>query len=311
MTTVAAALCAVSALVPAAEPPRVVVSIAPLHSIVAGVMSGVGTPELMVRGYGSPHSYQLRPSDAVKLTDADIVFWIGEALESFLAKPIAALARRARIVGLIRTDGLILLPSRSGGVWETPADVSHAQDHRKPGVHAHGYGELDPHIWLDAGNAKLIVREIVRQLVSVDPANATSYEANGKTLQRRIDEMDGQFMRRLAPVRQVPYVVFHDAYQYLEQRYGLNVMGSVAAAPDRMPSARRLQALRREIRQRGARCVFREPQFTSALVETILEDTSARAGVLDPLGTQFTPGPQAYFEMMNTNVTQLVDCLSS
>ena len=98
--------------------PRVVVTVKPLHSLVAGVMAGVGEPDLLIRGAGSPHTYSLKPSDAHLLENAQVVFWVGEPLETFLAKPLAALGARAHIVELMRVPGITLLPGRAGGSWD-------------------------------------------------------------------------------------------------------------------------------------------------------------------------------------------------
>ncbi len=144
----------------------------------------------------------------------------------------------------------------------------------------------------------------------MDPENAATYRANTDRLWQRIDAMEIRIASRLAPVRTIPFVVYHDAFQYFEESFGLNAVGSVTVSPDRMPSARRIKALREKIVESGARCVFREPQFESALVQVLLEDSDARAGVIDPLGTDVAPGPDAYFELMDSNTDALVDCLN-
>jgi zinc transport system substrate-binding protein len=298
----ARALLAAAILLPgagtaAAQAPRVVASIAPVHALVAGVMQGVGTPDLIVRGYGSPHGYQMRPSDARSLDRADVVFWIGAPLETFLQRPLRSLAGRARVVGLLAVEGMTLYAARAGGAWD-PVEPA-----ERPGA-------SDPHIWLDPGNARRIVAAVVRTLGEVDPAHRATYRANGAALSRRLEALDDELRRRLAPVRAVPYVVFHDSYQYLEKRYGLNAVGSITVGPDRAPGARRLRTLRARLAELGARCVFREPQFRSALVDTIVEGTAAGGAMLDPLGAGFPPGAEAYFQMMTANAAAIVDCLS-
>jgi len=280
----------------AAEAPRVVVSIAPIQSLVAGVMAGVGVPKLIVRGYGSPHHYQMRPSEAAALARADLVFWVGPALETFLERPLASLAREARIVELLALEGVTRYPARPGGVWERPAAA------------AAGVG-VDPHLWLDADNARRIVAEAVRRLSAADPANAPAYGANGAAVMRRLEATDRALRRRLQPVRDVPYVVAHDAFQYFERRYGLRPVGSLTLAPERLPGARRIRELKAQMAALGVRCVLREPQFETALIDTIVEGTGTRRGVVDPIGAGFAPGPDAYFEMMHANAAALVTCL--
>ncbi len=283
--------------------PSVVVSIAPLHSLVAGVMAGVSEAELLLRGYTSPHAYQLKPSQAAQLSDADIVFWIGPDMETFLRRPLRALRGTTRTLGLMDAPGIELLPNRVGGPWE---EEGHAfETAGEPSVpHA-----FDPHLWLDPANAKHIVRAIAEVLIEIDPASAAAYRRNAVELERRIDELDVALGRELASVRDVPYVVFHDAFQYLEHRYRLNAVGSVVVRPDLMPSARRIVRLRAKVLDSGARCVFSEPQFRSSLLPTIVEGTELKSGILDPIGATLIPGPDLYFELMRRNASALVDCL--
>ena len=286
-----------------AKAPRVVVRIAPIHSLVAGVMAGVGVPGLIVRGYGSPHHYQMRPSEAAALEAADLVFWVGRSLETFLVRPLSTLARKARIVELMGLDGLTRLGARRPDAWSGHRPGSDSAAPRPGRV-------VDPHIWLDAGNARRIVAEAIRRLGAVDPARRPIYESNGAALMRRIEAFDRELQRRLAPLREVPFVVVHDAFQYFERRYGLRAVGAVVAGPNRLPGVRALQTLRSTIIAVEARCVFREPQVDSGLVDTIVEGTGANRGVLDPLGARLTPGPDAYFEMMTANAAAMVDCLA-
>lgn len=294
--------------------PKVVASIAPVHALVAGVMEGIGEPALILRGYGSPHAYQLRPSGAMKLSEAEVIFRIGEPLETFLQKPLSTLARKARVVDLLETEGLTLLHNRKAGAWTPRLHEEQETGTRYSGQeyaeHEYHHGEFDAHIWLDPDNAKRIVAEIVRSLSHADPTNAQTYASNGAKLVRHINAMDREARRKLAPVQNIPYVVFHDAYQYLETHYSLNAVGSITVSPDRMPSARRLKELRAKIKELRARCVFVEPQFESALINTIIEGTDAGRGVLDPLGSTFEPGPESYFNMMNANISAIVGCLS-
>ena len=277
-----------------------VASIGPVHSLAAAVMGDLGEPLQIVRGYGSPHTYQMRPSDAASLRDADLVLWIGPSLETFLERPLAGGRDGTRVVALSAVPGLALLANRSAGVRK---DDAHSDEHRE-------IGSYDPHIWLSPFNAKLMAGAIAKELSALDPGNAATYRANTDRLWQRIDAMEVRIASRLAPVRRIPFVVFHDAFQYFEESFGLNAVGSVTVSPDRMPSARRIKALREKIVESGARCVFREPQFESALVQVLLEDSDARAGVIDSLGTDVVPGPDAYFELMDSNTDALVDCLS-
>ncbi|MDP6388992.1 MAG: zinc ABC transporter substrate-binding protein [Alphaproteobacteria bacterium] len=265
-----------------AEPPRVVVSIKPIHSLVAGVMQGVGAPTLLISGAGSPHSYALRPSEARALGNADIIFWVGPGMEDFLAKPLATLSGGAVAVALATT----------------------------PGIEVPNGGEHDMHIWLDPANAKALVRTIALELSEIDEANTARYAVNAAGLSIKLDALLGELRAMLAPVKAKPYITFHDAYGYFEHRFGLASAGAIAINPDRKPGARRLYQIRDKIAETGVGCVFREPQFAPRLVATVIEGSAANVGVLDPLGAALAPGPQAYFELMRGLARSLVDCLS-
>lgn len=289
---------------PAAAAPKVVASVKPIHSLVAGVMAGVGEPGLIVTGGSSPHVYTLRPSDAARLEAARLVFWVGPILEGFLVKPLAALSDKADIVELDRAPGIALLPARRGGAWEADHDD---HDRHEPGG---AMLEQDGHLWLDPANATIVVRVAVARLSALDPENAARYAANGAALERRLDALDEEMREELAPVRGVPFVVFHDAYHYLERRYGLAAIGSITVSPETLPGAGRVRSIRDKVATLGARCVFSEPQFEPALVQTVIADTGAKTGVLDPEGAALPPGPDIYVTMMRALARSLVNCLT-
>jgi zinc transport system substrate-binding protein len=292
----------------------VVVTVKPLHSLVAGVMDGVGVPELMIRGAGSPHAYSLKPSEARLLDSAQVIFWVGESLETFLGKPLSALGGRARIVAAMRMPGVRLLPGRRGGSWDEHAgddDDGHgpaageARDHSAERDGA----AWDGHLWLDPANARAIARAAADVLGESDPPNRGRYAANADKLVSRIDALDDELKRRLAPVRDTPFVVFHDAYQYFEKAYELRAKGSIVVSPERTPGARRVREMQERIRSLGARCVFSEPQFPPAIIGTLLEGTGSRRGTLDPLGADLPAGPDAWFALMRGLASALADCL--
>lgn len=295
-----------------AESPNVVVSIKPIHSLIAGVMKGAGKPYLMVRGAESPHTYSLRPSDAHKLEHADAVFWVGEMVESFLIRPLRSVPKGVEITELSKGVGIQLLSAREGGAWEGSVHEEDGHDKHGHDDHSekhHDGDHVDGHIWLDPNNAVTIVRVAERLLSRVDSENAAVYRKNSQTLIARILKLEEDIALTLAPVKAVPYVVFHDAYQYLEAHFGLNSIGSVSVHAGRSPGAKRLYELRHKIVDLGAKCVFSEPQFESKFVPTITEGTGALTGVLDPLGADISPGTDAYFELMRRLAGSLKSCL--
>lgn len=280
--------------------PRVVVTVKPLHALVAGVMEGAGTPELLIRGAASPHTYSLKPSEARLLEEAEVIFWLGESLETFMEKPLAALGSRARVVEVMRAPGIALLPGRQGGAWDGHVGNGHA---------GHNRGGGDAHLWLDPANARAIARLAAAELGAVDPGNRGHYATNAEKLVARIDALDDELRKALAPVRGIPFVVFHDAYQYFEKRYELRAVGSIAVGPERAPGARRIREIRERIRASGARCVFSEPQFSPAILATLAEGTGVRIDTLDPLGAALPAGPDAWFSLMRTLGSSLAGCL--
>ncbi|MBD8065552.1 zinc ABC transporter substrate-binding protein [Devosia sp. PTR5] len=280
--------------------PNVVASIKPIHSLVAAVMQGVAEPTLIVKGAASPHTYALRPSDASALEAADIVFWTGSSLELFLADALDTLAPDATKVELTEAPGVELLAPRESGAFEVDTE-----DHG----HAHGE-EIDPHFFLDPQNAKLMVSHIAGVLAEADPDNAARYQANAETERSALDALSGDIAARLETVKDKPFVVFHDAYQYFEKRFDLAVAGSITLSPDAMPGAAGIDALRAKVSELGASCVFAEPNFKPTIVDAIIEGTSAKAGVLDPEGSTLPEGVELYPTLMRDLANNIVDCLS-
>ncbi|MFZ1860191.1 MAG: zinc ABC transporter substrate-binding protein [Candidatus Competibacter sp.] len=282
--------------------PEVVASIQPLHSLVASIMQGVAEPVLLVRGGASPHDYALRPSDARALADARVVFWIGPELETFMVKPLQNAQGKVRSVALLDAPGVTVLPLRSGGAWEA----------RQP-EHDHEHGAStgrDAHIWLDPGNAAAMARRVVAVLGEVDPEHRADYERNGSLLADRLDQLNRRLTAELEPIKRQPFIVFHDAYRYFEQRYNLNTVGAITLGPEQRPGAKRVAEIQARIRSAGVRCVFSEPQFQPALVETLIAGSSARTGVLDPLGAAIPSGPEAYFQLVRALADALRACLN-
>jgi zinc transport system substrate-binding protein len=298
-----------------AEPPRVVASVAPVHGLVAAVMHGVGEPTLLLDAGASPHHGALKPSQQRALHVAAVVIWVGAPLEAFLERALESLNSGQVLVTLLQAPGIRALPAREGGRLEAHAEGRGPQPKRRhaldwPDATPGSDRRLDPHIWLDPDNARAIVELVARVLSQVDLENAERYRVNAAALDARIRDFDHALARRLAPVRNVPYVVFHDAYQAFEAHYGLRAIASLSVDPARAPGARRLRAVRARIAELGARCVFAEPQFRSRLVATVVEGTGARVAALDPLGVAVAPGPDAWFTLMQELGDSLAGCLS-
>ncbi len=280
------------------DPVRAVASIAPLHSLLAALMAGAGTPELLVPAERSPHGYSLKPSEAEILAQAQLIVWIGPGLDAFVKRAARSLAPDAVAIEAVELPGLALYPPAAG----------HDHD-EEPGEEA-ATPAWDPHIWLDPANAKVVAAALADVLVRLDPAHAALYAANRAALEGRLDALDRELRARLAPFYDVRFVTFHSAYQYLERRYGLNGGEALTIDPEQRPGARRVGEIRKEIEAEGVRCVFTEPQFPAALVGTLIEGTAVRTAAIDPVGFGLASGPDEYFELLDRLGRSLADCLA-
>jgi zinc transport system substrate-binding protein len=297
-----------------AEDLNVVATIKPIHSLVAQVMGDVGTPRLLVGGAASPHTYSMKPSDARALNAARVVFRVSEEIEPFTRKIVASLPKSVAVVTLAGAPGLKLLDKRSDDTFEAHDHGHHDHGHKDHGHghHDHDHGPVrDGHVWLDPQNAAAMVREIARALSEAAPQHGAVFQANAEKTVAGIDALTKDIEAKLAPVKGKSFVVFHDAYQYFEQRFGLAAAGAITVSPEVQPSAKRLSEIRGKIKKLGVTCVFAEPQFKSKLVATVIEGTGAKAGTLDPEGASVEPGVDAYAALMRNLSQGLTTCLGA
>ncbi len=318
--------------------PKVVTSIKPLHSLISYVMDGVGSPNLLVDGSSSPHTFQLKPSHATMLQEADVVFWIGEDLESFLETPLDSIAVNARKITLMDSDQIELLKFREKNVFEDHHDEHEGHDdhdeheghddhdeheghddhdeheehadghdeHEGHDDHGHHHGEFDIHFWLDPEIAKSIVKIASLELSKVDPANQATYQTNASNAVSELDKLINDTRTKINS--DAKYIVFHDAYQYFEQRFGIEVIGALTVNPEVLPGAKQLAEIREVIEHEKVNCLFSEPQFNPSIANTIAQDTGIKAAVLDPLGAELEPGKELYFQLINDMVSSFESC---
>ena len=313
--------------VPANADIKVVASIKPIHSLVSYLMNGVAKPDLIVDGYASPHGFAMKPSHAKMLQNADLIFWVGEDVENFLEKPLGSIAKKAEKIELMQIKGLQVLKFRERNIFDDHDDHghddhdkkedhdSHAKkedhdDHGKKEDHddheRHAHGEFDPHIWLDPINAKVILNEMVEHLIENDPKNEAKYKSNLDEALKDIDKLTIDVMTELS--NSVSSIVFHDAYQYFEKRFNVNILGAFTVNTDVMPGAEQLAEIREIIEHDKVACVFSEPQFNPDIIKAVAKDMNIKTGVIDPLGATLNPGKDLYFSLIKNMSASFKGC---
>ena len=305
----------VSFITPVNAEVKVVTSIKPLHSLASYLMDGVGKPDLIVDGYASPHGFSMKPSHAKMLQNADLIFWVGEDLENFLEKPLNSIAKKAEKIELMDIKGLNVLSFRERNIFDEHNDhddhEGHAKkkkdDHDDHDDHeGHGHGEYDPHIWLDPINAKVILKEMTKHLIENDSKNASTYKSNLDKVLKDIDKLTMNVMTELN--QSVSSIVFHDAYQYFEKRFNVNILGAFTVNTDVMPGAEQLAQIREIIEHDKVSCVFSEPQFNPDIIKAVAKDMNIKTGVIDPLGATLNPGKDLYFDLIRNMSASFKGC---
>ncbi|WP_428239602.1 zinc ABC transporter substrate-binding protein [Gynuella sp.] len=288
-----------------AAAPKVAVDIAPLHSLVSQVMDGVEAPSLLIQSGASPHQYSMRPSEAEALSEADIVFWVSEGLTPWLEKSLDTIAGSALKIEMLELEGTTQYDYREGATFEAHDHHDH-EDHEEHGHHHEGH---DPHAWLDPVNAKVWVKKIASVLSEKDPMNASVYQQNAAKTLAKLDELIASIKQQAEPLKGIHFIVFHDAYQYFEKRFGLSAAGAISLGDASDPSPARIAEIRDKAAQLGVTCVFTEPQFNAELVHSVFENTSVHTiGVMDPLGADIDTGVDHYGHLLNSMITSLSSC---
>ena len=315
---------------------NVVTTIKPLHSLVSSVMKGVGEPSLIIEGTNNPHTFVFKPSHAKMIEEADIIFWIGEDLEAFMEKPLDSLAEKAQVISFMELSSIEKLKFREKNIFDDHdghedeheghededdhghKDDDHDDDHDghedeheghdddHNDAHAHAHGEFDAHIWLDPVNAKKMVLEIAHELSDLDPNNKVKYENNANATIKSLDELVDSNKKILS--KDISYVVFHDAYQYFEKRFGVIPAGALTLNPDVLPGAKQIADIQDVINDKGIKCIFSEPQYNPKIIETIGNDMKISTGVMDPLGAYIDAGPSMYGDLINGIANSIKDC---
>lgn len=311
-----------------AETPSVATDIAPIQSLVATVMNGVGNPNMIVRAGQSPHGYAMRPSEAEALGSADLVVWVGAELTPWMEKALDSLAGEAKVITLLDLPSTVVLESRDNkalGAAEH-GGLDHAEDHAEhdhtehedhghendDAEHdhdGHDHDGTDPHAWLDPVNARTWLAVIAEDLAALDPVNAATYRDNAQAGQDEIKALQDGIEAHLESLRAKEFLVFHDAYQYFEKRFGLSSAGALSLSDASEPGPKRLAALRDLVSEHDIQCVFAEPQFNTDVIGSVFGD-DIRLGVLDPLGMAQPEGPGQYMATLRAMGDEIAQCLA-
>lgn len=290
-----------------AEAPRVAADIAPVHSLVARVMQGVATPDLLIQANETPHDFSLRPSAARTMQQADMVFWVGHILTPRLEDSLSSIATSAIVIELSEVEGTRSMAFRTNALFVEEEDHHDHEEHDNEHAHDHGEG-MDPHMWLDPVNAAVWVDAIAGALAEFDPDNARLYAENASEARKELRTLTEEISQRLAPAANQPFVVFHDAYHYFEDRFGLQAAGALLVADGGSPSAARLQSIRQAISETGVTCVFSEPQFDPRVIQSVVS-SGFRTAELDPMGIGIEPGPGLYPALLQNMSKSMATCL--
>ncbi|HGH3373813.1 TPA: zinc ABC transporter substrate-binding protein ZnuA [Kluyvera cryocrescens] len=288
----------------------VVTSLKPLGFIAAAIADGVTETQVLLPDGASEHDYSLRPSDAKRLQNADLVVWIGPEMEAFMDKSTQSIPD-AKKVTIAQLDGVkpLLMKGADDDDDDHGAEGGHDHAHAEKGDAHHHHGDYNMHLWLSPEIARLSAVAIHDKLVELMPQSRARLDANLKDFEANLATTDKQVANELASVKGKGYFVFHDAYGYYEKHYGLTPLGHFTVNPEIQPGAQRLHQIRTQLVEQKATCVFAEPQFRPAVVESVARGTTVRMGTLDPLGTNIQLSKESYPAFLTQLATQYASCL--
>lgn len=286
----------------AATPPKVVVDIAPVHALVAQVMEGVATPELLLTQDADPHMVQLRPSQARMLQDADLIIWVGPDLSPWLEHALSHLGN---------PPALALMGNPVTHLRDFTPPLG-AEEHDGEGDHDdHAHSGKDPHVWMSVDNARAWLGLFADRLSELDPENAAAYQANARVAEARIDDLTARIEARLAPVAGAKIVTFHAAFGYFADRFPITIAASVRPGDASTPSAATIARLKELVASEDIACAFAEPAFNPALLKTIAGETGLKIGTLDPTGALQQPGPDNYAATLYAVADNIATCVEA
>ena len=325
----------------AAETKGIITTIQPINALVSAVIGNTGKTISIIPAEQSPHDFKLKPSDVKVLQDGNLIFYVSNHLESSVTKVFKNLPKNIKIINLMEESDIDHLAIRDNEAWERHDHHGHDDhddhdkhgkkdddhddhdkhgkkhddhdDHDKHGKkhddHANHEKEDDVHIWLSPNNAIKIVKKVNKELNLYFPENSKIYDENASKFINKIKNLKEELVKELAPIKDKPFIVFHDAYQYFEKTFELNAVGSVALEGDIASSPKQISFIKEKIKASNASCVFQEPQFDTKLVKIVVEGTNAEIGTLDPLGINITGDKDFYLQLLRNMSKSLKECL--
>ena len=322
--------CAMFGMPLAAHDLKVVTDFPVTHALVSMVLGEQGQADLLLDRGGDPHSFQLRPTQARALAEADLIFWVGDELTPWLTRALSGIEAQGEVVTLISADGLHLQDFAHGHRHDDHGhaeedhghahdDHSHAEDdhghghddHGHSHDHDHSHDGLDPHAWMNTGNVAIWLDLIAEELAEHDPDHADVFRANAAAAKEVIASLTSELEAILEPVSAAPLVMFHDAYGYMADQFGLNIAGTISLGDAVAPGAQRLTELRADLAEDGAVCIFPEVNHSSRYIDVVVEGTGVRVGrELDPAGVMLEPGADLYPTLMRNLAQAIAECVT-
>ena len=325
----------------ATETTGVISTIQPINSLVSAIIGNTGKSITIIPSEQSPHDFKLKPSDVKVLQNGNIIFYVSNHLESSITKVLKNLPKNIKLINLMEESGVNHLAIRDNDAWERHDHHGHDDhdvhdkhgkkhddhddhdkhgkkhddhdDHDKHGKkhddHDDHEKEDDVHVWLSPDNAIKIVQKVNKVLSLYFPENSKIYNDNTTKFIDKIRNLKMELVKELSPIKNKPYIVFHDAYQYFEKTFELNAVGSVALEGDIASSPKQISIIKDKIVKSKASCVFQEPQFDSKLVKIVVEGTDAKIGTLDPLGVNISENKDFYLQLLTNMTKSLKECL--
>jgi len=293
---------------------QVVVSTPPLAGMIKPLLAPGDNITVLLQAGMSPHGFQLKPSHLRSIQNSDVVFSVGTPVDGWLTKTLARVDKP--VLKMSDMPGLFTLPLRKGGLWKLQGQNSehshHEHDHKPAKWH------YDGHIWLSPQNARLFIEQAAELIKTLDSANADQVEKRKQAWLVKLGALDDVLVQKLASVKTRPFVVLHDAYQYFEQHFQLNGVGSIRLNPEIAPSLKRVQQLRESITASQVSCIFKEPQFPEKRVLAVVRGLDIKIGSLDPMGSFSSPqerilaeqGYQTYDVLLKNLADAMLTCLA-